>query len=117
MQRLIPNPSQTTVDEQLASYRPWEQPPDDRPFLATNFAVTVDGRATIEGKSGPIGSDADTTMLVRPRPRFAAVMIGAGTMGVERYGRVVPRQEQRENRERIGLPHDPLMVLVSGRLD
>jgi riboflavin biosynthesis pyrimidine reductase len=29
----------------------------------------------------------------------------------------VPDQEQRERRERLGLPHDPLMVIVSGRLD
>jgi riboflavin biosynthesis pyrimidine reductase len=30
---------------------------------------------------------------------------------------VVARQDKRERREREGLPHDPLMVLVSGRLD
>ena len=82
-----------------------------------NFAATVDGRATIGGVSGPIGSDADTAMLVGLRTRFDAVMIGAGTMRAERYGRVVGDQEQRERRERIGLPHDPLMVIVSGRLD
>jgi riboflavin biosynthesis pyrimidine reductase len=56
-------------------------------------------------------------MLARLRTRFDAVMIGAGTMRAERYGRVVANQEQRERRERIGLPHDPLMVIVSGRLD
>jgi riboflavin biosynthesis pyrimidine reductase len=56
-------------------------------------------------------------MLARLRTRFDAVMIGAGTMRAERYGRIVADQEQRERRERIGLPHDPLMVIVSGRLD
>jgi riboflavin biosynthesis pyrimidine reductase len=85
--------------------------------VATNFAVTVDGRATIGGKSGPIGSEADTEMLTRLRNRFDAVMIGAGTMRVERYGRIASKQEQRQRRERLGLPSDPLMVLVSGRLD
>jgi riboflavin-specific deaminase-like protein len=117
MRRLLPDPAPTTVDEQLDSYRPWEQPHEERPFVATNFVVTVDGRATIGGKSGPIGSDADTAMLVGLRTRFDAVMIGAGTMRAERYGRVVGDQGQRERRERIGLPHDPLMVLISGRLD
>jgi riboflavin biosynthesis pyrimidine reductase len=39
-------------------------------------------------------------MLVGLRKRFEAVMIGAGTMRVERYG-----------------PMEPLVVLVSGRLD
>lgn len=102
MRRLIPDPGPTTVEGQLERYRPWEEPHGERPFLATNFAVTVDGRATIGGKSGPIGSDADTEMLVGLRGRFDAVMIGAGTMRVERYG---------------DLPGEQLLVLVSGRLD
>jgi riboflavin-specific deaminase-like protein len=117
MRRLLPDPGPTSVDEQLDGYRPWEHPGEERPFVATNFAVTVDGRATIGGASGPIGSDTDTEMLARLRTRVDAVMIGAGTMRVERYGRVVGNQEQRERRERIGLPPDPLMVIVSGRLD
>jgi riboflavin-specific deaminase-like protein len=117
VRRLIPDHSETTVEQQLEDYRPWEGPHDDRPFVAANFAVTVDGRATIGGVSGPIGSEADTAMLAGLRTRFDAVMIGAGTMRAERYGRVVADQEQRERRERIGLPHDPLMVIVSGRLD
>lgn len=117
MQRLLPNPGPTTVEDQLDSYRPWELSHGDRPFVATNFAVTVDGRATVEGRSGPIGSKLDTNMLARLRTRFDALMIGAGTMRVEQYGRVIPKREQRERRERLGLPRDPLMVLISGRLD
>jgi riboflavin-specific deaminase-like protein len=117
MQRLLPDPGPTTVDRQLDSYRPWEEPLDDRPFVAVNFAATVDGRAAIGDVSGPIGSAADTGMLAGLRTRFDAVMIGAGTMRAERYGRLISSQEQRERRERIGLPHDPLMVIVSGRLD
>jgi riboflavin-specific deaminase-like protein len=102
MRRLIPDAEPTTVERQLDRYRPWEHPHEDRPFVATNFAVTVDGRATIAGRSGPIGSSVDTEMLVQLRRRFDAVMIGAGTMRVERYG---------------GLPEEQLLVLVSGRLD
>ncbi len=117
MQRLLPDPGPIPVERQLDSYRPWEEPREDRPFLAVNFATTVDGRATIGGVSGPIGSTADTAMLAGLRTRFDAVMIGAGTMRSERYGRLISSQEQRERRERIGLPHDPLMVIVSGRLD
>ena len=68
--------------------------------MAVNFVTTLDGRAAIAGSSGPIGSDTDTEMLSGLRTRFDAVMIGAGTMRVERYG-----------------PMKPLAVLVSGRLD
>jgi riboflavin biosynthesis pyrimidine reductase len=85
MRRLLPDAAPTTVEEQLDSYRPWEWPREERPFVAVNFVATVDGRATIAGRSGPIGSDTDTAMLEGLRTRFDAVMIGAGTMRVERY--------------------------------
>jgi riboflavin biosynthesis pyrimidine reductase len=102
VQRLTPDPGPTTVEDQLDSYRPAEMAGEERPFVAMNFAVTVDGRATIAGVSGPIGSDADTAMLVGLRARFDAVMIGAGTMRAERYG---------------SLPGERLMVIVSGSLE
>jgi riboflavin-specific deaminase-like protein len=117
MRRLLPDPGETTVERQLDDYRPWEEPSEDRPHVVMNFAATVDGRAAIEGRSGQIGSDNDTAMLIGLRTRFDAVMIGAGTMRAERYGRVVKDQAKRERRERLGLPHDPLFVIVSGRLD
>jgi riboflavin biosynthesis pyrimidine reductase len=117
MRRLLPEPGPVEVREQLEVYRPWEDPPEDRPHVAVNFAATVDGRASIGGVSGPIGSAADTEMLLGLRTRFDAVMIGAGTMRAERYGRIVADRAERERRERLGLPQDPLMVIVSGRLD
>lgn len=85
MRRLLPDPGPTSVDEQLETYRPWEQEREERPFVALNFAATLDGRATIGGVSGPIGSETDTAMLAGLRKRFDAVMIGAGTMRAERY--------------------------------
>src|SRR5262245_34553885 len=101
MRRLLPDPGPTTVEEQLDSYHPWELAGGERPFVAMNFAVTVDGRATIGGVSGPIGSEAGTAMLVGLRTRFDAVMIGAGTMRAERYGPLPGR----------------LMAIVSGSLE
>jgi riboflavin-specific deaminase-like protein len=117
VRRLLPDPGSITIEEQLDSYRPWEEPLETRPFVAMNFAATVDGRATIGGVSGPIGSDADTEMLARLRTRFDAVMIGAGTMRAERYGRPLRDPEKRRKREDAGLRPDALMVIVSGRLD
>jgi riboflavin-specific deaminase-like protein len=117
VRRLVPDCGETTVVEQVEALDLVSRARDDRPYVVTNFALTLDGHATIAGRSGPIGSDADTAMLVGLRTRVDAVMIGAGTMRAERYGRVVGDQATRERRERLGLPHDPLMVLVSGRLD
>jgi riboflavin-specific deaminase-like protein len=117
MQRLYPDPAPTSVEQQLEAYRPWEEPGEERPLVAVNFVATVDGRATIAGVSGPIGSNTDTAMLAGLRTRFDAVMIGAGTMRAERYGRVIRKPQARERREQLGLSPDPLMVIVSGRLD
>jgi riboflavin biosynthesis pyrimidine reductase len=101
VQRLIPDPGPTTVEEQLEAYEPGPAP-EDRPYLALNFATTLDGYGAIDGRSGPIGSDVDTALLVALRKRFDAVMIGAGTMRAERYGPMPG-----------GIP----LILVSGRLD
>jgi len=91
MRRLLPDPGETSIEEQLDGYRPAEGAREDRPFVAMNFVATVDGRAAIEGRSGPIGSDADTAMLVALRKRFDAVMIGAGTKRVEGYEKLERR--------------------------
>jgi riboflavin-specific deaminase-like protein len=117
VRRLLPDEAETTIAEQLAALdlKPLALP--DRPYLILNFATTLDGRAAISGKSGAIGSDTDTEMLQRLRTRVDAVMIGAGTMRAERYGRIVSDPQLRAYRERTGLTHDPLAVIVSNRLE
>jgi riboflavin-specific deaminase-like protein len=117
LRRLLPDDGETTVAEQLGELELKELAHPDRPYLILNFATTLDGRATISGRSGPIGSATDTEMLQRLRTRVDAVMIGAGTMRAERYGRIVSDPELRAYRERTGLPHDPLGVIVSNRLE
>jgi len=117
LRRLLPDDGETTVAEQLhgLDLKPLALP--DRPYLVLNFATTLDGRAAINGRSGPIGSKADTEMLQRLRTRVDAVMIGAGTMRAERYGRIVSDPALRAYRERTLLTHDPLAVIVSNRLE
>jgi riboflavin-specific deaminase-like protein len=115
--RLLPDAVETTVAEQLDGLELNELVREDRPYVVLNFASTVDGRATIDGRSGPIGSRTDTEVLLRLRTRVDAVMIGAGTMRAERYGRMIPDAEYRAYRESTGLSHDPLAVLVSNRMD
>ncbi|MEK6276467.1 MAG: dihydrofolate reductase family protein [Actinomycetota bacterium] len=117
MQRLVPDPGPTTVEQQLSGLDLVDLAYSDRPYVVLNFATTLDGRAAIGGRSGPIGSALDTEMLQWLRTRVDAVMIGAGTMRAERYGRIVSDPGLRAQRERVGLPHDPLAVIVSGRLD
>jgi riboflavin-specific deaminase-like protein len=117
MRRLFPDPGPTTIPDQIRELDLISNAPADRPYVITNFAVTVDGKATLHGRSGAIGSDTDTELLVCLRTRVDAVMIGAGTMRAERYGRPVADPGKRGRRERRGLSQDPLLVIVSGRLD
>ena len=117
MRRLLPDVGETSVEELIESLDFVAMAHGDRPYVVTNFVLTLDGHATLHGRSGPIGSDVDTAMLVGLRTRVDAVMIGAGTMRAERYGRIFTKPERREKREREGFAGDPLMVLVSGRLD
>jgi 5-amino-6-(5-phosphoribosylamino)uracil reductase len=101
LNRLLPDPGSTTIEEQLELLDPGPAP-SERPYVALNFATTLDGYGTIGGRSGAIGSDVDTAMLVGLRRRFDAVMIGAGTMRAERYG---------------PMPDGRPLIIVSGRLD
>ena len=107
VRRLVPDEAETTVAEQLAGLDYQALAHDDRPYLALNFATTLDGRAAIDGKSGPIGSATDTEVLQRLRTRVDAVMIGAGTMRAERYGRIVSDPDLRAYREQTGLAAGP----------
>jgi len=117
IRRLLPGHERTTIGAQLGELDLPSRAREDRPYVVTNFALTLDGHATISGRSGAIGSDADTTMLVGLRTLVDAVMIGAGTMRAERYGPPVGDPAKRELRERRGLAPQPLMVIVSGSLD
>jgi riboflavin-specific deaminase-like protein len=117
VQRLHPEAAPTTVAAQLAELDYGGLAHRDRPHLALNFAATLDGRGAVDGTSGAIGSEVDTEVLQRLRTRVDAVMIGAGTMRAERYGRIVSDPDLRAYREATGLAHDPLAVIVSHRLE
>jgi riboflavin biosynthesis pyrimidine reductase len=88
-------------------------PPDDRPFVALNMIATADGRATIAGRTAPIANRADHELFHALRTRVDAVMVGAETVRVEGYGRMVPEAAGRAERERSGLAADPYSVLVT----
>jgi riboflavin-specific deaminase-like protein len=118
VRRLLPEPGTTTVADEYTRLNLGERAPDDRPYVVSNFVVSVDGRATIKGSAAPIGGSTDQDVLHTLRTQVDAVMIGAGTMRAECYGRMVPDPQRRAHRERVeGLAPDPLAVIVSGRLD
>jgi riboflavin biosynthesis pyrimidine reductase len=87
-----------------------------KPYLILNMVSTADGRATLGGRSGPIGNLADRELFHGLRTAVDGVMAGAGTVRAERYRRLVRDRRAREIRRERGLTEEPLACIVSGRL-
>jgi riboflavin-specific deaminase-like protein len=87
-----------------------------RPYVLLNMISTVDGRASIEGRSGAIGGDADKRLFHGLRTTVDAVMAGAGTIRAERYRRLVRDEPGRRIRRERGLAEEPLACVVSEHL-
>ena len=118
LRRLLPDPADgLSADQAISGLRLGERALPDRPYLVTNMVATADGRATIDGRSGPIGDELDRQVFHHLRTQADAVLVGAGTLRVERYGRIVRDPALRAKREREGLSPDPLAVVASHSLD
>lgn len=116
-ERLAPEGGKATARDLLATIRPGDRALDDRPFVLLNMVATVDGRATVGGRSGPIGGAGDRAMFWELRGLCDAVLIGTGTLRAERYGRLVRDPERRARRLEAGLVEDPLAIFFSRALD
>lgn len=80
------------------------------------MVATLDGRATVGGRSGTISGDADRALFHGLRTVVDAVMAGAGTVRTERYGPIVREAERRRKRTGLGLRASPLACVVSSSL-
>lgn len=119
VRRLLPHGAATTVERlvdelDLAGHAARGSPP--RPYALLNMISTADGRATLKGRSGALGSQADKEIFHGLRTVVDAVMVGAGTIRAERYRRLVRDERRRAIRRRRGLVEEPLACIVSGRL-
>ena len=97
----------------------WSRPdePRPRPHVAINLVSSADGRATIHGHSAPLSSQADRELFHALRAPADAVLVGAGTVRAERYGRLIRDPSVRALRRSRGLSEEPLACVVSASLD
>jgi riboflavin-specific deaminase-like protein len=122
LRRLVPPGDPATVREIVEDLvgdlaggdRPHAAAP--RPYVMVNMVSTADGRATIGGRSGPIGGRADRELFHELRTTVDAVLVGAGTARAERYGRLVRDAARARRRRERGLSEEPLACIVSGGL-
>lgn len=123
LRRLLPPGDPATVREIVTGLGLLEQSsgvptPDgrQRPYVLLNMVATLDGRATLGGRSGPISDDADRALFHGLRSIVDGVMAGAGTVRAERYGPIVRDPDTRRLRRNRGLREQPLACVISAGL-
>jgi riboflavin-specific deaminase-like protein len=87
-----------------------------RPYVVLNMVATVDGRATIEGRSGKLSNRGDRELFHALRGVVDGILVGAGTIRTERYGPMIRDDAVRRRRVERGLSEQPLACIVSGLL-
>ncbi|QEW00869.1 pyrimidine reductase family protein [Microbacterium caowuchunii] len=95
-------------------------PPAGRrsPWIRANFVVSADGAAVgPDGRSGSLSSESDRLVFRALRCRADAVLVGAGTVRAEGYEGPLVDDEQVKWRVAHGLREQPVLVIVSGRLE
>jgi riboflavin biosynthesis pyrimidine reductase len=115
LDRLLPPGDPAGVAQIVDDFGLWQRDGAHR-RLMVNMVSTVDGRATLQGRSGGLSATADRQLFHGLRSAVDAVLVGAGTVRTERYGRIIPDAEQRAQRLARGLSAEPLACIVSGRV-
>lgn len=107
MRRLFPSEAEVEVEHILADF------PPPGPYLVLNMVASIDGRATLAGRTAGLGGEADHAVFHGLRERVDCIMAGAGTVRAERYGRLIKDPEARARREQRGLAAEPVAAVVS----
>lgn len=92
----------------------------ERPQTTTVSAIAVtsiDGRGAIDGASGGLGNDTDTTIFNTLRALSDAVFVGTGTIVAENYGPVEIPQDLQKIRRDLGRKDHVVMTTLSRSLD
>lgn len=95
----------------------WDDPGrGERPRVVAAMIGSADGRATVDGRAGGLGSPADRSVLRELRTAADALLVGSTTLIAENYATVLdpPQQDARAAR---GLPRTPVMATVSRGMD
>ena len=84
--------------------------------LRVNVVASVDGAATLDGRSAGLSGPADRRLFHHLRAMCDVVLVGAGTVRVEGYGSVLPSATLQGWRRDHGLSPSPRLAVASGSL-
>ncbi len=92
--------------------------PEESSWTRVTMLRTLDGGvAGPDGRSGSVSSPLDRDVLGEVRRLADAVVVGAETLRIERYGPMRARDDALEERRAAGQADAPVLVIVSGSLD
>jgi riboflavin-specific deaminase-like protein len=109
-----PSPGPVDLDELYQE--PTRPDPGNRPWVALNMVVSLDGATALQGRSAGLGGPADRTAFHALRAAADVVMAGAGTVRAESYGPPRTTPADQERRLGRGQPAFPRLATVSGSL-
>lgn len=117
MRALLPQPM-SAVDLSAAYAIPSEAG-GGTAFVRCNMITSLDGAISVNGRSGMLGGPADRRVFQTLRSLTDVVLVGAGTMRSENYGRARFDEDLRQQRlERGQTPVPPIAVVTaSANLD
>src|SRR5215208_1192655 len=118
LRRLLPEPAgETTPEEAYTGLRLAELAPDGRPWTVANMVSSIDGKATLHGRTRALSSETDRRIFHLLRTQADAVLVGTHTIRDERYGPMIKNDELRSLRVADGLAPDPVCVTISRALE
>ncbi len=119
MERIFPDAgilSGAALEAELLASPP-ENRKSSRPWVSFNFVASIDGAATVDGRSGKLGNAWDQRVFTLLRQTADVIVVGAQTVRAEGYGgELLSSTAQQWRNENWLTPHPPLAI-VSGSLN
>jgi riboflavin biosynthesis pyrimidine reductase len=112
-ERLLPPGLAVSPHDQYTGLELADQARGKRPYVVCNFVCSVDGRATVGGRTAGLGGAGDRAVFHLLRTQVDAVMAGTGTLHVESYGVLARDEEFARIRVVEGRAAQPWAVVVS----
>jgi riboflavin biosynthesis pyrimidine reductase len=89
----------------------------DAAFCRVNMISSLDGAATLGGRSGTLGDAQDQRLMSVLRSHADVILVGAGTVAVEGYGGAAVIEADAAWRTARGRDAQPRFAVVSSRLE
>ncbi|MBM9467072.1 pyrimidine reductase family protein [Nakamurella leprariae] len=103
-------------DDGLAHWYRWPARVTQQPVVRATMIVSLDGMATLDGRSGGLGGPADERRFTLLRDLADVVLVGSGTARAEHYGGIRLNDTRARRRARWGLGViPPPLAVVTGR--